>query len=127
MIWHICLLIQNGNEPWPIRKYADDIPEDIKKRRLTEIITQQMNIQEELNKQEIGKRHIVLAEGTSKRSDEQLNGRTDTNKMVVFDRKDFKVGDYVEVEITDCTSATLIAKPIQKTSIRDYSKEYALA
>ncbi len=109
------------------RKYADDVPDDIKKRRLTEIITQQMNIQEELNNLEIGKRHIVLAEGTSKRSDEQLNGRTDTNKMVVFDRKDFTVGDYVEVEITDCTSATLIAKPMQKTSIRDFSREYALA
>ena len=91
-----------------------------KKRRLTEIINQQMDIQKRRNKEEIGKRHLVLVEGTSKRSEEQVNGRTDTNKMVVFDRKDFQQGDYVEVEITDSTSATLIATPIRKTTITEY-------
>ncbi|MDR9415285.1 MAG: TRAM domain-containing protein, partial [Gracilimonas sp.] len=50
----------------------------------------------------------------------QLSGRTDTNKMCVFDRKDFKPGDYVEVEVTDSTSATLIARPIQKTTLSEY-------
>ena len=105
------------------RKYEDDVPEDVKKRRLSEIIEQQMNIQEELNKKEIGKRHLVLAEGTSKRSDEQLCGRTDTNKMVVFDRHDFEKGDYVEVEITDCTSATLMGNVIKKSSVEEFSKE----
>ena len=105
------------------RKYEDNVPEDIKKRRLSEIIEQQMDIQEKLNKKEIGRRHLVLVEGTSKRSDEQLCGRTDTNKMVVFDRKDFKKGDYVEVTITDCTSATLMGDPIKKSSIQEFDQE----
>jgi tRNA-2-methylthio-N6-dimethylallyladenosine synthase len=103
------------------RKYEDDVPEEIKKRRLTEIIIQQMNIQEELNRQEIGKRHLVLVEGASKRSDEQVSGRTDTNKMVVFDREDFQKGDYVEVEITGCTSATLKAAALKRSSIQEFS------
>lgn len=108
------------------RKYEDNVPEQVKKRRLTEIIEQQMNIQEENNEQEIGKRHLVLVEGESKRSSEQLAGRTDTNKMVVFDRKDFQKGDYVEVEITDCTSATLMANPVKKSSIQEFYAEPAL-
>lgn len=105
------------------RKYEDDVPEDVKNRRLSEIIEQQMDIQEKLNKQEIGRRHLVLVEGTSKRSDEQLCGRTDTNKMVVFDREDYEKGDYVEVTITDCTSATLMGEPIRKSSIREFERE----
>jgi len=109
------------------RKYEDNVPEEIKKRRLTEIIEQQMSIQEELNKKEIGKRHLVLIEGTSKRSDEQLCGRTDTNKMVVFDRQHYQKGEYVEVEITDCTSATLIGEPIRKSSITDFEREMVTA
>lgn len=102
------------------RKYEDNVPEKIKKRRLTEIIKQQMAIQEKNNKDEVARRHLVLVEGTSKKSDEQLSGRTDTNKMVVFDKKNFKKGDYVEVEVTDYTSATLIAKPIRKSSIAEF-------
>lgn len=102
------------------RKFEDDVPHEIKKRRLSEIITQQMEIQKQRNKLEIGKRHLVLVEGTSKRSEKQMSGRTDTNKMVIFDRKNFKKGDYVEVEITDSTSATLKAIPIRKTSLVDY-------
>lgn len=109
------------------RKYEDNVPEDVKKRRLTEIIEQQMAIQKKNNKKEIGKRHLVLVEGTSKRSDEQLSGRTDTNKMVVFDRKNYQKGDYVEVKITDCTSATLIGKPVRKCSIVEFSAEPAFA
>ena len=105
------------------RKYRDDVPEEIKKRRLNEIIRLQMNIQEENNRNEIGKRHLILAEGTSKRSDEQLCGRTDTNKMVVFDREDYRPGEYVEVEITDTTSATLIGNPIRKTTLVDFYAE----
>ena len=106
------------------RKYEDDVPEEVKKRRLSEIITQQMNIQEKRNKNEIGNVHIVLAEGTSKKSDEQLSGRSDTNKMVVFDREHYQKGDYVAVEITECTSATLIGKPLYKTTTQEFfSKE----
>lgn len=109
------------------RKYEDNVSEDVKKRRLTEIIGQQMDIQEELNKKEIGKRHLVLIEGTSKRSDEQLCGRTDTNKMVIFDRGDLKTGEYVEVEITGCTSATLFGNVAGKSSIAEFNREMVAA
>ena len=102
------------------RKYEDDVPEKVKKRRLTEIIEQQMNIQEKNNKEEIGNIHLVLAEGTSKKSDEQLSGRSDTNKMVVFDKQHYQKGDYVAVEITECTSATLIGKPLYKTTTQEF-------
>jgi len=102
------------------RKFEDDVPEEVKKRRLSEIISQQMSIQHRRNHDEIGQRHVVLVEGTSKRSEQQLSGRTDTNKIAVFDRKEFEKGDYVEVEITGATSATLIAKPIAKTSLGVY-------
>lgn len=102
------------------RKFEDDVPDDVKKRRLSEIISQQMSIQHRRNQDEIGQRHVVLVEGTSKRSEQQMSGRTDTNKIAVFDRKDFKKGDYVEVEITGATSATLIAKAIANTSLEEY-------
>lgn len=75
----------------------------------------------------IGKAHLVLIEGTSKRSDEQLCGRTDTNKMVIFDRGDLENGEYVEVEITGCTSATLFGDIIQKSSIEEFNKARAVA
>ncbi|MFU8813272.1 MAG: tRNA (N6-isopentenyl adenosine(37)-C2)-methylthiotransferase MiaB [Balneolaceae bacterium] len=109
------------------RKYEDNVPEEVKKRRLSEIITQQMDIQEQRNRREIGKRHLVLVEGTSKRSDEQMCGRTDTNKMVVFDRKAYTPGEYVEVEITDCTSATLMARPIRRSTIAEFYAQTAVA
>ncbi len=102
------------------RKYEDNVPEDVKKRRLSQIIEQQMNIQEQINNNEVGKRHLVLIEGTSKRSDEQLAGRTDTNKMVIIDKKDFRKGDYVEVIITGNTSATLFGDPVKKSSIAEF-------
>ena len=102
------------------RKFEDNVPEEVKKRRLSEIINQQMNIQKERNLLEHGQRHLVLVEGTSKRSEEQLSGRTDTNKIVIFDRMDFQKGDYVEVEITESTSATLKARPIRKTTITEF-------
>jgi len=105
------------------RKYEDDVPEKVKKRRLSEIIKQQMEIQETRNKNEIGNTHLVLAEGTSKKSDQQLSGRSDTNKMVVFDREHYQKGDYVAVEITGCTSATLIGKPLYKSSICEFKNE----
>lgn len=109
------------------RKYEDDVPQEVKKRRLKEIIDQQMNIQDELNKKEIGKSHLVLIEGPSKRDKNQLSGRTDTNKVVIFDDVDFKAGDYVEVIIERSTSATLFGKAVRKTSLQEYYKQYAEA
>ncbi|MBQ2958940.1 MAG: tRNA (N6-isopentenyl adenosine(37)-C2)-methylthiotransferase MiaB [Alistipes sp.] len=95
------------------RNLGDDIPEDVKTRRLTEIIELQNTLSEESNKRDVGKEFEILVECTSKRSEEQLSGRTSQNKMVVFDRGDHKVGDYVRVRITGCSSATLFGEEIK--------------
>ena len=99
-------------DTYAARKFEDNVPEHVKKRRLQDIIQQQSGISLESNKAEIGREHIVLVEGESRRSDQQMSGRTDTNKMAVFDRLDFVKGEYVKVLVTDCTSATLLAKPL---------------
>lgn len=97
-------------DTYAARKYADDVPEEVKKRRLSEIITLQKSISQENNQKEIGRVHTVLVEGASKRSEAQLCGRTDTNKMVIFDRGTLSAGAYVKVRITGCTSATLFGE-----------------
>ncbi len=89
------------------KKYEDDIPLDIKKRRLAEIIARQNELSLERNKLDVGSEQLILIEGTSKRSEEQFKGRTSANKMVIIPRGDYKTGDYVRVKITDCTAATL--------------------
>lgn len=86
---------------------ADDVPDAEKTRRLEEIIALQGEIALENNRREIGKIYEVLAEGESHRSKEQLFGRNSQNKVVVFDRRDVRPGDYVRVKINDCTAATL--------------------
>ena len=95
------------------RNLGDDIPEDVKTRRLTEIIDLQNKLSEESNKRDIGKEFEILVECTSKRSEEQLSGRTSQNKMVVFDRGDHNIGDYVRVRITGCSSATLFGEEVK--------------
>ncbi len=104
-------------DTYAARKYVDDVPEDVKKRRLNEIIALQTRIAEENNRAEIGREHVVLVEGPSRRSETQFCGRTDTNKMVVFDRKDYAPGQYVRVRITGCTSATLFGEPLGTTPL----------
>ncbi len=99
-------------DTYAARKFKDNVEEDVKKRHLQDIIRLQSDISLELNEAEIGSEHVVLVEGTSRRREDQLSGRTDTNKMTVFDRRDYAEGDYVRVRITDCTSATLIAEPL---------------
>ena len=106
-------------ETYAARKYTDDVPLDVKKRRLSEIIALQNRISLDNNRQEISREHTVLVEGPSKRSDEQLGGRTDSNKMVVFDRQHFEKGQYVRVRITDCTSATLLGEPLGVTTLAE--------
>ena len=86
----------------------DDVPDEVKGRRLEEIIKLQGEIALENNRREVGKTYEVLVEGTSHRSKEQLFGRNSQNKVIVFDRKDAKEGEYVKVRVTDCTAATLI-------------------
>jgi tRNA-2-methylthio-N6-dimethylallyladenosine synthase len=93
------------------RKYADDIPEDVKKRRLSEIIRLQSAISLRHNQADIGKTCEVLIEGNSRKSDQDFCGRNSQNKMVVFPKKDdLKPGDYVLVKIKDVTSATLLGE-----------------
>ena len=95
------------------RKYADDIPLETKKRRLQEVIRLQNEHSLQRNKEEVGKTHRVLIEKTSKKSEDELCGRNDQNKMVVFPRELYQPGDYVEVEIRSCTGATLIGEVLQ--------------
>ena len=90
------------------RKYPDDIPHDVKIRRLNEIITLQTKHSAKRNQDDIGKTFKVLVEKTSKRSDKDMCGRNDQNKMVVFPAENIHPGDYVHVKITSATSATLI-------------------
>ena len=94
------------------RHYTDDVPEETKTRRLNEIIQLQNRISLERNRKEIGKRMAVLIEGVSKRSESELFGRASSNKVCVFPANGYKTGEYAEVEVTGCTSATLIAKTL---------------
>ena len=93
--------------------YADDVPDDLKTRRLEEIIALQQQLSLEHNQRDVGKTFEVLVEGVSKRSDEQLFGRNSQNKVVVFPRMNYKKGDYVNVTIASCTAATLIGTPCE--------------
>ena len=94
------------------KKFEDDIPLEVKKRRLKEIIEKQQAISLERNKLDIGQKQKVLIEGVSKRSDEHLQGRNSANKVVIFPREQFQKGDYAHVQIEDCTAATLFGKVI---------------
>lgn len=94
------------------RKIEDDVPEEIKKRRLSEIINLQQRHSLERTQSQIGKIVEVLIEGDSKRSNEQFMGRNTQNTVVVFPKKNYKVGDFVNVKINDCTSTTLIGEAI---------------
>ena len=89
------------------RHMADDVPDGVKTARLNEIIALQNELSLRSNRLDVGREFEVLVEGVSKRSDRQLFGRTSQNKVVVFDRGDARVGDYVRVRVTDCSSATL--------------------
>jgi len=94
------------------RKWEDDVTEEVKQKRLTQIIEKQMEHSLIRNKETIGKTYEVLIEGESKKSTEKLQGRTKQNKVVVFGKGDHKKGTYIKVQIQDCTSATLIGKVI---------------
>ncbi|MAR15664.1 MAG: tRNA (N6-isopentenyl adenosine(37)-C2)-methylthiotransferase MiaB [Flammeovirgaceae bacterium] len=89
------------------RKYEDDIPLDTKKRRLDEIIKKQNTHSLKRNKLTIDNTYKVLVEGYSKKSDDFLKGRTSENKVVIFPKKNGVIGNYVDVKIRDCNSATL--------------------
>ncbi|WP_282015487.1 tRNA (N6-isopentenyl adenosine(37)-C2)-methylthiotransferase MiaB [Marinifilum flexuosum] len=89
------------------KNLEDNIPEDVKSERLTQMIELQNKLSLESNQKDIGQVFEVLVEGVSKKSEEELYGRSSQNKVIVFPRKDYKVGDFVQVKVTDCTQATL--------------------
>lgn len=95
------------------KNMEDDIPLATKKRRLNEIIAKQQEHSLERNKQWVGRTFEVLVEGTSKRSKDQLFGRTSQNTVVVFDKENYKPGDFVMVRIDECTAATLKGTAIE--------------
>jgi tRNA-2-methylthio-N6-dimethylallyladenosine synthase len=96
------------------RRYADDVPEEVKKRRLQEIVEVQNRLSLESNKKDVGKTFKILIEGDSKKNNAEWKGRNSQNKVIVFAKEthDLKKGDYVEVKVTDCTQATLLGKII---------------
>lgn len=95
------------------RNLGDDVPDEVKSRRLQEIIALQNELGLESYRRDVGKEFEVLVEGESRRNEEQLFGRTSQNKVVVFDRGDHKAGDYVRVRVTGCTSATLFGEELK--------------
>jgi tRNA-2-methylthio-N6-dimethylallyladenosine synthase len=94
------------------KKLDDDINEDVKSKRLQEIIDLQLELSRESNEKDLGKEFEILIEGFSKRSREQLFGRNEQNKVVIFDKKNYMIGQFAKVVITGFTSATLFGEAI---------------
>ena len=92
------------------RKLEDDVPEEVKKRRLSEIVALQQTIALERTQRFLGQEMEVLIERESKRSDQHWSGRNSQNTVVVFPKENYKIGEFVLVKMTDCTSGTLIGK-----------------
>lgn len=95
------------------KKLVDDISAEVKQRRLAEIIDKQRKLSYERNLLDVGKVHKVLVEGFSKRSEDFLQGRSDHNKVVIFPRHNLQKGDYVNVLVTKCSTATLIGEVVE--------------
>ncbi len=94
--------------------FEDDVPEEVKARRLDEIIQLQNRLSRESNLRDIGKMVVVLAEGISKKKKSEFFGRSSENKVVVFPNKDIQIGDFVRVKILACTQTTLIGEVVEK-------------
>lgn len=107
--YHFSYMFKYSERPNTLaqRKFEDDVPEEVKSKRLSEIIELQQKHSFEQLKKDIGKTYKVLVEGVSKKSDQELYGRNTHNSVVVFPKESYKAGDYVNVLIKDCTSATL--------------------
>lgn len=93
------------------RRFKDDVPEEVKKRRLQEIIDLHRGHSYESMQKDVGKTFKVLIEGTSKKNEHELYGRNDQNKVIVFPKQNFNKGDYVYVKVHSCTPGTLIGAP----------------
>ncbi|MCO5242152.1 MAG: tRNA (N6-isopentenyl adenosine(37)-C2)-methylthiotransferase MiaB [Chitinophagaceae bacterium] len=96
------------------RRYKDDVPESVKKRRLQEVVDLQNRLSRESNERDLGKTFEVLIEGDSKKSGEDWMGRTSQNKVIVFSKQGntCQKGNYVHVQVTDCTKATLLGEVV---------------
>ena len=94
--------------------FEDDVPEEVKSRRLDEIIRLQNRLSLESNLRDIGKIVVVLTEGISKKKKSEFFGRSSENKVVVFPNKEIQIGDFVRVKILDCTQTTLIGEVVEK-------------
>lgn len=94
------------------KKFEDDVPEEVKKKRLQEIIDLQRIHAHERNVASLDKVHKVLIDGFSKKSDEQYRGRNSENTLLIFDKGNYKIGDYVYVKATSCNSATLFGEVV---------------
>lgn len=94
------------------KNLKDNVPEEIKQRRLEEMIVLQNQISLENNQSDIGKAFEVLIEGVSKRSEQDVFGRTSQNKVIVFPKKDYQIGDFANVIVKECTKATLVGEAI---------------
>jgi tRNA-2-methylthio-N6-dimethylallyladenosine synthase len=109
----LCYMYHYSERPGTLaaKKYPDDIPDEVKQRRLAETIVVQRESSYENNLLDIGKTFEVLIEGDSKKSNQQFAGRNSQNKVIVFRKSgDYKPGDFVMVEVTDVTSGTLLGK-----------------
>jgi len=95
------------------KRMQDNVPEDVKIRRLNEIIALQNEISNKSNQEDVGKIYEVLVEGFSKRSNEQLFGRTSQNKVVIFPREKRRIGEFIQVKILSASSATLIGEVLE--------------
>ena len=94
------------------RNYPDDVPQDVKTRRLEELIALQNRLSLESNRRDIGREFEVLVEGPSKKDAAQLCGRTGSGKMCVWTDSQHRAGDYLHVRVLDCTQATLLCELI---------------
>jgi tRNA-2-methylthio-N6-dimethylallyladenosine synthase len=96
------------------RKFEDDVPEEVKQRRLQEVIDIQQESSLRSNQKAVGKTFKILVEGESKKSKDQLFGRNSQNAVIVFPRKNFQKGQYINVKVNDCTAATLIGEAVDQ-------------
>ena len=101
------------------RRYTDDIPVAVKKRRLQEIVDLQGRLSRESNERDLGNSYTVLIEGNSRRSDQDWSGRNSQNKVIVFPKQNYpyQKGDYVQVKVIDCTRTTLVGEIIHSKGI----------
>ncbi len=100
-------------DTYAAKRLPDDVPEEVKSRRLKEIIELQNQLSLESNRRDVGGIFKVLVEGESKKSSDRLFGRNSQNKVIVFDKQNAEIGDYVIVKVNDCSSATLLGEIIR--------------